>query len=62
MKPSEVRTSGNSRSRLETHFGVERRAARREEDVSGEEGNKIPQEPGQELLKTLWLATSNRRL
>ena len=25
MKPSEERTSGNSRSKSETHFGVERR-------------------------------------
>ena len=33
MKPLEERTSGNSRSRLETHFGVKRRAAHREEEV-----------------------------
>ena len=62
MKPSEERTSRNSRSRLETHFGVERRAAFREEDVGGEEGNKMAGEPGEELLKTFWLAMSNRRL
>ena len=62
MKPSKERTSGNSRSRLETHFGVERRAACIEEEVGGEEGNKMAREPGEELLKTFWLATSNRRL
>ena len=62
VKPSEERTSRNSRSRLKTHFGVERRAARREEDSGGEEGNEMAGEPGEELLKTFWLATSNRRL
>ena len=62
VKPSEENTSGNSRSRLETHFKVERRAAGREEDVSGEEGNKMAVEPREELLKTFWLAMSNQRL
>ena len=64
MKLSEERTSGNSRSRSETHFGVERRAARacREEDIGWEEGNKMAGEPGEELLKTFCLAMSNRRL
>ena len=62
VKPSKERTSVNSRSRLETHFGVERSAAHREEDVSGEKGNKIAGELGEEFLKTFWLATSNRRL
>ena len=62
MKPSEENMSGNSRSRLETHFKVERRAVGREEDVSGEEGNKMAGEPGEKLLKTFWLAKSNRRL
>ena len=46
MKPSEDRTLGNSRSRSESHFRVERRAACREED-SDKAG-----EPGKELLKT----------
>ena len=40
MKPSEERTSGNSRSRSETHFGVERRDAGKEEEVGGEDDNK----------------------
>ena len=56
------RTFRSSRSRSETHFGVERRAACREEDIDGEEGNKMAGEPGEELLKTFWLAMSNRRL
>ena len=63
LKPSENRTSGNSRSRLETHLGVERRNAQKEKDEgSGDEVNKMAGEPGEELLKTLWLAKSNRRL
>ena len=41
----EERTSGNSRSRLKTHFGVERRAACREEDVSLGQG-QIPEPIG----------------
>ena len=45
MKPSEERMSGNSRSRLETHFGVERRVARREEGVDVEEGSEMAGEP-----------------
>ena len=58
MKQSEDRTSGNSRSRSEKHLGVERRDARREEDEGGgDEANEI-----EELLKTFWLAMSNRRL
>ena len=56
------RTFRSSRSRSETHFGVERRAAFREEDVIEEESNKRAGEPGEELLKTFWLAMSNRRL
>ena len=62
MKPSKDRTSGNSRSRSKTHFGMERRAACREEDVGGEEGNKMAGKPGEELMKTFWLASSDRRL
>ena len=42
---------------METHYGVERRAARREEDGGGEEVNKMAGENGEELLKTFWLAT-----
>ena len=49
----EERTSGNSRSRSETHFQVERRAAYREEDVGGEEDNNNAGEPGEKLLKAL---------
>ena len=42
MKPSEERSSGNSRSRWETHLGVERRDAWREEDEGGgDEVNKM---------------------
>ena len=62
VKPSEERTSGKSRSRLETHLGVQRRAALREEDTGGEEVFEIAGEPGEELLKTFWLAKSKRRL
>ena len=43
-------------------MGVESRAARREEDGGGEEGNKMAEEPGEELLKIFWLALSKRRL
>ena len=47
----EDRTSGKSRSRLETHLGVERRNALREEDEGGgDEINKMAGEPGEELL------------
>ena len=46
MKPSQERMSGNSRSRLGTHLGMERRAARREEDIGGEEDNHKAGEPG----------------
>ena len=53
---------GNSRSRLETHLGVERRAAQREEDEGGDEVKEMAGESGEELLKTFWLATSRRRL
>ena len=52
MKPSEERMSGNSRSMSETLFGVERRAAHREEDVGREEDNEMAGEPREELLKT----------
>ena len=52
MKPSEERTSGNSRSRSGTHFGVESRAAQRKENIGGEEDNNNAGEPGEELLKT----------
>ena len=48
----EERTSGNSRSRSETHFRVKRRAARREEDVGREEDNDKAGERGEKLLKT----------
>ena len=51
MKPSEESSSGNSRSRLETHFGVERRAACRDEEIVGEEDNEMAGEPGEESLK-----------
>ena len=54
VKLSKERTSGNSRSRLEIHFGVERRAARREGDVGGVEVNMMAGEPGEELLTTFW--------
>ena len=47
----------------ETHWGVERRDAGREEDeAGGDEVNKMAEEPGEELLKTFWLATFKRRL
>ena len=62
MAKAEKINSGNSWSRSETHLGVERRAAHREEDASGKEGNKMAGEAGEELLKTFWLATSTRRL
>ena len=63
MKPSEDRTSENSRSRLETHWGVERRDAQRKEDeCGGGEVKEMAGEPGEVLLKTFWLATSKRRL
>ena len=52
MKQSDERTLRNSRSRLEIHFGVERRAARREEEIRGEEVRVMAGEPGEELLKT----------
>ena len=52
MKPWEERMSGNSRSRSETHFKVERRAAHREEAVSGEEDNTMVGEPREESLNT----------
>ena len=61
MKPLEERMSGNSRSRLEVHLGVERRAARREGDVREEEFNMMAGEPGEELLKTFCLDTSRRK-
>ena len=54
-------TSGNSKRRLEIHLGVERRAAQRDEGI-GEEVKTWVGEPGEELLKTLWLATPRRRL
>ena len=62
MKPLKERTSGNSRSRSEIHFGAESRAALRGEIVGGEEVNKMAGEHREELLKTFWLATSKRRL
>ena len=54
----EVKTPRNSRRRMETNLGVERRDARREDDGSGDEGKEMAGEPGEELLKTFWLATS----
>ena len=45
MKPSEERTSGNTRSRLETLFRVKKRTAHREEDVGREEDNEMAGEP-----------------
>ena len=59
VKPSKVRTSGNLERRSETHFGAERRVARREEYDGG---NEVRDTEGEELLKTFWLATSSRRL
>ena len=51
MKLSEDRTLGNSRSRLVTHLGVERRDAWREEDEGGgDEVNKMAEEPREEFL------------
>ena len=50
MNPSADRTLGNCRSRSEIHFGVERRAARREEEVRVTAG-----ETAEELLITFWL-------
>ena len=50
MKPAEDRTSGNSRSRLETHLGVERRDARRKDEGGGDDVNEMAGEPGEELL------------
>ena len=52
VKPLEERMSGNSRSRSETHFGAERRAAHREEGVGGEEDNNMAGKPREELQKT----------
>ena len=47
----EDRTWGNSRSRLETQVGVDRRDAGREEDEGGgDKVNKMAGEPGEELL------------
>ena len=44
-------------------MGVERSDAWRVEDEGGgDEVNKMAGEPGEELLKTFWLATSDRRL
>ena len=54
--------SGNSRSSSETYSGVVKRAASREEEGVEEDDNKIAGEPGEELLKTFRLGTSNRRL
>ena len=62
MKQSEDRTSGNSRSRSGTHLGVEWRAACREDKGGRDEVNEMAGEPGEELLKTFWLATSKRRM
>ena len=59
VKPSEEWTSRNSERRSEMHFRVERRLARREENVGGEE---VSVTEGDDLLKTFWLATSSRRL
>ena len=44
--------SGNSRSRLGTHFGEERRAGCREQDVGWGGENKMVGKPGEEFLKT----------
>ena len=37
---------------METHFGVGRRAARREDDIGREEDNEMAGEPEDESLKT----------
>ena len=50
MKPSEDRTLGNSRSRSESHLGVERRDTWRKDEGGGDEVNKMAGEPGEELL------------
>ena len=44
--------SGNSRSRSEIHFRVERRAECREVDFGWDEDNEMAGEFGEELLKT----------
>ena len=48
VKPLEESTSGNSKRRLEIHFGGERRVAWREDDGGGEE---VSVTEGEELLK-----------
>ena len=59
VKPLEERMSGKLERRLEIHFEAERRVARREGDS---EGKEVRHKEGEELLKTFWLAKSNRRL
>ena len=58
-KQSEERMSGNSESRSEIHLGVERREARIDEDGGGENVKVMAREPGEEPLKTHWMATSS---
>ena len=55
------RTSGNFFRRFEMHLGVERRAALWSEGIR-EDVRTILGAPRAELLKTIWLATSWRRL
>ena len=59
--PLEERTSGNSERMLKIHLGAQRKEAHRDEDGGGEDVNVMAGEPGEELLKPLWLAMSRRR-
>ena len=61
MNSLEERMSENSKRRSEIHLEVKRRAAKRDEGV-GEKVKTMSGELGVELLNTLWLATSRRRL
>ena len=61
VKPLEERTSGNSERMLKIHLGAQRKEAHRDEDGGGEDVNVMAGEPGEELLKPLWLAMSRRR-
>ena len=45
MKPLEKGMSGNSRSRLETHVGVEKRTAPKENDGVGRRATRWPENP-----------------
>jgi len=63
VKPSEDATSGNSERRSAMHLGVARRLALGGDATgSGEVGSTMVGEVGESALKTLWLATSRRRL